>query len=78
MLPELLEQIPESEPVLSVSADGAYDTKSCHETIALRQATAVIPVRKNGKPWKGSSAGALARNEILAASEHLGRPLWKR
>ena len=78
LLPELLEQIPESEPVLSVSADGAYDTKACHEAIALRQAAAVIPVRKNGKPWKGSSAGALARNEILAASEHLGRPLWKR
>ena len=36
MLPELLAQIPEDEPLHSVSADGAYDTKACHETIASR------------------------------------------
>jgi Transposase DDE domain len=30
MLPELLGQIPPDEPVASVSADGAYDTKVCH------------------------------------------------
>ena len=29
MLPELLAQIPEDEPLHSVSADGAYDTKAC-------------------------------------------------
>ena len=38
----------------------------------------MLTVRKNGKPRKGASAGALARNEILAVSEYLGRPLWKR
>ena len=36
MLPELLAQIPEDEPLHSVSADGVYDTKACHETIASR------------------------------------------
>ena len=53
MLPSLLGQIDPNEALLSVSGDGAYDTKACHEAIALRQAQAIIPVRKNArKPWK--------------------------
>jgi len=32
--------------------DGAYDTRKCHEAIAARDAHAVIPPRKNAKPWK--------------------------
>ena len=36
-LPELLSQIPEEERIATVSGDGAYDTKGCHEAIALRQ-----------------------------------------
>ena len=32
----------------------------------MRQAAAMIPVRKNGRPRKGFSAGALTRNEIPA------------
>ena len=78
MLPELLSQIPESEPVATVSGDGAYDTRACHEAIAAREAAAVIPIRKNGKPWKGKTAGDRARNEILEATQYLGRPLWKK
>lgn len=50
MLPELLNQIPSDEPIASVSADGAYDTKACHTAIAARHAEAIIPVRKNGRP----------------------------
>lgn len=65
MLPELLAQIPVGEPVHSVSADGAYDTKACHEAIAVRQAVAIIPTRRNAKPWADVKAGAQARNEIL-------------
>ncbi len=30
MLPELLGQIPQGEPIASVSGDGACDTKACH------------------------------------------------
>ena len=78
MLPELLRQIPESEPVATVSGDGAYDTRACHEAIAGREAAAVIPIRKNGKPWKGKTAGERARNEILEATRYLGMPLWKK
>ena len=78
MLPELLAQIPEDEPLHSVSADGAYDTKACHEAIASRQAAAIIPARKNAKPWADEKAGAQARNEILRAARRLGRCIWKK
>lgn len=78
MLPELMKQIPASEQVLTVSGDGAYDTKDCYEAIASRQADAIIPVRKNDQPWKGKSAGTQARNDTLAATGHLGRILWRK
>jgi hypothetical protein len=58
--------------------DGAYDTKGCHEAIALRQADAIIPIRKNAKPWKMNRTGAAARNEILRATHRLGRMIWKK
>jgi hypothetical protein len=78
MLPELLNQIPLDQEIASVTADGAYDTRKCHDAIAERGAHAVIPPRKNAKPWKAATAGAVARNEALRASKHLGRALWRR
>ena len=78
MLPELLSQIPPQEALLSVSADGAYDTQDCHDAIASRGAHAVIPTRKNARPWKTKRPGALARNETLRATNRLGRAIWKR
>ena len=78
MLPELLAQIPADEQLHSVSADGAYDTKACHEAIASRQAAAIIPTRKNARPWADGKAGAQARNEILRATRKLGRSIWKK
>jgi hypothetical protein len=78
MLPELLSQIPPDQEIASVTADGAYDTRKCHDAIAERGADAVIPPRKNAKPWKAITAGAAARNEALRASKHLGRALWRR
>ena len=62
----------------SVTADGAYDTRKCHDAIAARNAHAVIPPRKNAKPWKPTSAGAIARNDAISASRYLGRTIWKR
>ena len=67
MLPELLSQIPPDQKIASVTADGAYDTRKCHDAIAERGAHAVIPSRKNAKPWKTETAGAAARNEALRA-----------
>jgi len=43
-----------------------------------RQATAIIPIRKNGRPWKEDCQAAIARNETLRATRHHGRALWKR
>ena len=77
MLPELLAQIPPDEPIDQVTADGAYDTRPCHAAIAARQARAVIPVRRNGRPWKETTPGAQARNEVLRATRHLGRAIWR-
>src|SRR4028119_872846 len=65
MLPKLLEQIPPEEPIGTVTADGAYDTRTSHAAIAARQARAVIPTRRNGRPWNETTPGARARNEIL-------------
>jgi hypothetical protein len=78
MLPCLLDQIPAEESIASVSGDGAYDTKGCHEAIAQRRAQAIIPTRKNAKPWKDQRPGAKARNAILAATRRLGRTIWKK
>lgn len=79
MLPCLLKQIGASEAIASVSGDGAYDTKACHEAIALRGAQAIIPTRKNSKPCKDRRpGGAEARNSILHAMWHLGRRIWKK
>ena len=78
MLPDLLDQIPPDQKLGSVTADGAYDTRKCHEAIAVRGADAIIPPRKNAKPWKPTSAGAIARNEAVRASKYLGRALWRK
>ena len=78
MLPDLLSQIPPDQEIASVTADGAYDTCKCHDVIAERGAAAVIPPRKNAKPWKAITTGAVARDEALRASEYLGRALWRR
>ena len=78
VLPDLPNQIVSHEQIGSVTADGAYDTRKCHDTIADRDARAVTPPRKNAKPWKAVTAGAEARNEALRASKYLGRALWRR
>ncbi len=52
VLPDMLNQITRDERIDSVSGDGAYDTKNAHTSIVERDAEAIIPVRKNGKPWK--------------------------
>jgi hypothetical protein len=56
VLPDLLAQIPDGEDIGTVTADGAYDTRRCHTTIIERRAIAIIPIRKNGRPWKEDSA----------------------
>ena len=76
--PDLLHQILPAEETGTVTGDGAYDTRRCHTAIVERRATAVIPIRRNGRPWKEDGPAARARNETLRATRHFGRALWKR
>ena len=46
--------------------------------IADRQAHAVIPPRKNAKPWKNSTIRSIARNKLPQTVKHLGRTIWKK
>ena len=78
MLPELLDQIPPEQEIASVTADSAFDTRKCHDAIAARGAAAVIPPRRNARPWKLDTPGAIARNEALRASRRFGRAIWRR
>jgi len=90
MLPELLEQIAPDQEIGTVTADGAYDTRKCHDAIGDRGAAAFghalepvalvpsLPPRRNARPWKPTTAGAQARNEALRTSKYLGRALWRR
>ncbi len=36
-----------------------------------------MPPRRNGKPWKVHTIGAVERIESLCAIQYLGRRLWK-
>jgi len=78
MLPELLAQIPHEQDIGSVTADGAYDTRKCHDTIAGRGADAVIPPRKNARPWKPDTPGTIVWDEALRACKRFSRAVWKR
>ena len=68
VLPDLLDQIPEGEEIDTVTADGTRDTRRGHTAIIDRKATAIIPIRKNGRPWKADCPAATARNEALRAT----------
>ena len=78
VLPDLLDQIPDDEDIGTVTADGAYDTRRCHSAIIAHGGTAIIPIRKNARPWKDDCPAARARNETLRATRHYGRAFWKR
>ncbi len=76
MLPEPMAQIPAAEPVDRVSANGAYDTRACHDAISQRGAESIIPPRKNAQLWKSKSAAAKVHNEAALACKRVGRWIW--
>jgi len=78
VLPELPDQIPDGEEIDTVTADGTYDTRLCHTSIIVRQATPILLIRKNGRPWKRDCPTAIARNETLRATQHYGKTFSKR
>ena len=90
MFPDFLNQITPGEEIGSVTVDGAYDTRRCHDEIAARNDHAVIPSRKNAKLWKPpfhglqanheravDTPGARARNEAVRPTNYLGRAFWR-
>lgn len=66
MPPGLLDQILPEHEIGSVIADGAYDTRKCHDSSADRDAAAVIPPRKNAKPWKPNTPRGARTKQSLA------------
>jgi len=88
ILPGLLDQIPEDQETGRVTAPsrqialqspaGQWMAPMTCASATMRSAHAVILPRKNAKPWKTVTAGALARNEALRAAKYLGRALWRR
>ncbi len=58
--------------------DGAYDTGRCYTAVIERDAVPIIPIRKNGRPWKEDCPTARVRNKTLRAIRHYGRAFWKR
>lgn len=76
MPPELLDQIPPEQEIVSVTADGAFDTRKCHDAIAAQSETAITLRRKNPKLWKADTARAIDRNENLRSSRHIVPAIW--
>ena len=66
------------EQIDSVYTDEAYDIKQCRQVIVDCQAHAIIPPRKNAKPWKDTKVHSQERNELLKIVKRLGRVLWKK
>lgn len=75
MLPELLNRTPPDQEIASVTGDGAFDARICHDVISDRGAAGIIPLRKKAKPRKPDTPGAIARNEALRASRRFGRTI---
>ncbi len=57
-----------------VYADGAYDSKDCHQLISRKRATACIPPRKSAGLWKKGHP----RNEAVLFMHKEGRANWKK
>ena len=77
-VPALLQQI--SEPLASVSADGAYDTKSvydaAHEHSEGRAVRVLIPPARNAQLCPRPSTALKERNRNVRSMRELGRREW--
>lgn len=77
VLGDLLDQIPSDERIDSVYTDGTYDMKRCRQVITDQNVHAIIPPKKNAKPWKDKRASSIERNRLLNTVKRLGRAIWK-
>ena len=71
VLPTLLN--PLRRKIVAVSADGAYDTKNCHELLKKKGCTPLIPPRKNAALWEDGHP----RNEAVIALKNGTITKWK-
>lgn len=78
MLSERRDRVQPGQEIATVTADGAFDPRKCHDAIGARGATAIIPPRKSAKPRKPDPPGAVARTEFLRTSTEVGRTIWRR
>ncbi len=78
LLDTLLGQI--DDELEQVSADGAYDSRDCYETIQKRKARAAIPPRKDAKIWQHGNCklDPHPRDQNLRLIRKHGRAKWKR
>ena len=53
-------------------------TYKCCSNFLIHLSHALIPPRKNAKPWKDQKLRSLERNELLKTVKRLGRTLWKK
>jgi len=76
VLQELLDPFPPEQETASVTADGAFDTRTSHDAAAARGAAAIIPHRRNARPWKPDTPGDLEarRPDHLATMERKPPP----
>ncbi len=77
VLPRLLTQI--SGKVCQVSGDGAYDTKTCYESIGQRGAKVTSPPRRNAKRMRCSTPPKrlAIRDANLRQIQLQGRYAWR-
>ncbi|CDN95869.1 hypothetical protein BN949_05041 [Agrobacterium tumefaciens] len=68
----LLDQIPPDVQISNVAGDGVFDMRRCHTAILESGGTAVTPIRKNERRWREDCPAAVARNEILRATQPMG------
>jgi IS5 family transposase len=78
LLEDLLAQV--EDEIKQVSADGAYDSRTCYDAIRERGARAAIPPRDGARIWRhGDTKGERhVRDENLRAIRRAGRAQWKR
>ena len=77
MVPELLDQI--ETPVISVTADGAYDGQAVYDAVLERHpdAAVIVPPRSTAAPGEGETATSQRDQHVRAAAQH-GRMHWQR
>jgi hypothetical protein len=61
--------------IASVTADSAFDTYKSHDTVAERSVHALIPLRKNAKPWKTATTPTVGYRNSKPVFENINPDL---